>query len=387
MHHLILWAAIILALALLSLPFLFGRRKRRVDSRLEQYQAIAFALLDKDLPLAREGFKSLIRSDTEDIPAYLRLARILRAEGDRERAVAIYRTILARQISDRQLRLQALTGLTEDLFYLKRTEEASAAASELKQIDRKHPLIWQIDLSDALEKQDWQRALKALDQLDRSDRGYIGIKPAQIRTFIAGQKADAEQVREAIKILEDVIGRDPSYGPAILLLGDLLMNREKYQKAVETWQRLLRKHPGATPFAHGRLEKAYFEMNRFGELGAMYEEISSDPSEVDSSTQLVRVRLALKRGEPTEGLRIVEDLIEREPLNQNARIWQVYLLLENNRPEEAHSLIKEMAVNRLLLPQTYNCSKCGLGYSPEVVRCPGCQNWLPNPFAITSSAQ
>ncbi len=378
-QHLILWGAIIMALALLCLPFLFGRRKRQVDSRLEQYQAIAYALLDKDLPLAREGFKSIIRADTEDIAAYLRLARVLREEGDRERAVAIYRTVLARQISDRQMKLQALVSLTEDLYYLKRTEEARSAALELKALAKKHPLIWQIELSDSLAHQDWSRALKALDQLDHADRGYSGVKPNQARTYIARQKASAGQTREGIKILEDVIRNDPNYGPARLLLGDLLMDQEKYQKAIEAWQRLLKKYPAMTPFAHGRLEKAYFELGRFGELGVMYEELASDMSDTDPSTQLARVRLALKRGEPADGLQIVEDLIERDPANDNARIWLVYLMLESGRESEAHGLLKEMAENRLLSPQSSSCANCGSNYTPETVRCPGCRNWLPNP--------
>jgi lipopolysaccharide biosynthesis regulator YciM len=377
-QELILWGFIVLALALLSLPFWIGKGKKKIDSRLNHYQAIANALLDKDLPRAREGFKSIIRSDTEDISAYLRLARIFREEGDRERAVALYRTLRARKIGDRQLRLQILTGLTEDLFFLKRYDEARSSADELRHLDKKHPLIWQIEMHDGLRHEDWQRTLKALDNLDRAERGYSGVKPAQVRTFIAARKSEADQTKEGIKLLEDVVRRDPNYAPAMLLLGDLQMKLEKYQKAADSWLKLIRKYPQTAILVFPRFEKAYFEMGRFGELSSVFDEMAAGFTESVPAVQLARVRLALKRGDLDEGLGLVEELLEKDPVNDQALSWRLYLLLDANRVDEARTLVKEIAENCLLAPSRLICPFCDERTELHKVRCTACRRWLPN---------
>lgn len=385
-QELTLWGFIILALALLSLPFWIGKRKQKTDRRLNHYQAIANALLDKDLPSAREGFKSIIRSDTEDISAYLRLARIFREEGDRDRAVAIYRTLKARKIGDRQLRLQVLIGLTEDLFFLKRYDEASTTADELKALDRKHPLIWQIEMQEGLRHEDWPRALKALDHLDRAERGYSGVKPAQVRTYIAFRRDESEQTKEGIKLLEDVVRRDPNYGPAMLLLGDLLMKLDKWQKAADSWLKLVHKFPQTAILVFARLEKAYFEMGRFSELTTVFEELAASLSEPVPAVQLARVRLALKRGELDEGLQLVEDLLEKDPANEQALTWRLYLLLEGNRSEEARTLLKEIAENWLLASSRLVCPYCEQRCNLEQVRCDACRRWLPDLLKTNSTS-
>jgi lipopolysaccharide biosynthesis regulator YciM len=384
----LIWAClIIVVVAVLIVPVWTSRRKRRLSGKLEQYQTIAEALLESDLPRAREGLKSLIRSDTEDVAAYLRLARILKREGDLERSVALYRSLKARDIRDATIRQQVAAGLTEDLFELERYDEARTAAAELKALDRRHPLVRQVELHEALEAEDWSRALKAVDGIVRSGRGSGGPRPSQVRTLIAARRDAAGQAREARRLLEDALRDEPDYGPALLLLGDLQSRGGEHERATESWKRLLRAHPAAAPSVIARLEKAYFEMGRFSDLGTLYEELSAAAPERSSALELGRVRMALRRGEPGEALRIVDELLERQPGDRPARDWRHFLLLEAGNTAGARAGLKELAEGSLAEPESPACPQCGHRNDVLDVRCTNCRAWQPDPFARPAGAR
>jgi len=370
----------VLVIVVLLLPLWIGRRKRQLSSRLAQYQDITEALLEGDLAQAREALKALIRTDTEDVAAYLRLAKILRREGDLERSVAVYRSLRARNVAEKGLRQRILAGLAEDLFRLGRYPEAREIAGELRQIDRKDPLIWQVEAHEALEREDWPAASKAAEALTRSGRGYPGPKASQLRTHIAAQRAAAGQLREGRKLLEELLRDDPECAPALLLLGDLRTRQGDHEKAAEAWTRLLRSRADAAPQVVGRLEKAYFEMGRFSDLSALYEELASSSTGNTGALRLARARMAYRRGEVDEALRLVDDLLEKMPENRPARDWRLFLQLERGGSAEARSYLKDAVEEALDVPQPPTCPHCGRPSAAAAVRCGNCRRWLPDPF-------
>jgi len=369
----------LLALLIVGLPFLIGRRRHPLSGKLSQYQLVTEALVDGNLADAREALTALIRTDTEDVAAYVRLARVLRREGNLERAVTVYRSLRAREIRDRVLRQQVLAGLTEDLYRLGRFDEARVVGEELRQIDRRHPLIYLVEVHDAIERADWAAAQKAADGLRRSGRGYAGPRSGQIRTHIAGRRAEEGELREARRILEDALRDEPDYGPALLLLGDLRAREGDPQKAVEVWERLLKAHPAATRQVLERIEKAYFELGRFSDLSSLYEGLAASTKE--PALHLARARMALRRGDPDEAARIVEDLLEEHPTDRAARDWRILLLLDAGRIDEAREVLKQGLEASILQPQGASCRECGTPAPAVTVRCAQCGAWLPDPLA------
>ncbi len=378
-EFLLLLALALIVVFVLVLPWWLSQRRRHLTSRLSRYQAVAEALLENDLPGAREGLKEIVRSDTEDVAAYLRLARIFRREGDHERAAALYRNLRARELRDRQQRLDVIAGLVEELFELQRYEEARAVAAELRQLDRRHPLIAQVEFEEALQAPDFERALKACDRLAKSVPAGRGPRPAAARTFVAGRLLDAGQLREARRALEQALEDDGGYAPALLLLGEVHSRKNEFTKAADTWTLLLRKHPAAAAGVIDRLEKAYFEMGRFGELGHLYTELAAAPDSAPM-VRLASARMALRRGDVPESLAQVESLLEQEPDLSDAHDWRTFLLLEAGRQEEARQHLKERIEARVAVVAETACPSCSGPVSWATVRCERCAAWLPDPF-------
>ncbi len=378
-EFLLVLGLVLVVVFVLVLPWWLGRRRRHLTSRLTHYQAVAEALLENDLTRAREGLKEIVRTDTEDVAAYLRLAHVLRREGDHERAAALYRNLRAREIADHKLRLQITAGWVGELFALGQFEEARVAAEELRRLDRRHPLIARVELQDALRARDYGRALKACDQLSKVGPVPGGPPPAAARTHVAAQLMEAGQPRDARRALEQAVAEDGGYAPGLFWLGEAYNRQNDFEKAAQTWTLLLRKAPASAAGVVDQIEKVYFEMGRFSELGNLYDELAAQP---DSAPvlRLASARMALRRGEIEEGLAKVEELLARDPSLPGAHEWRAFLLLEAQRPEEARRCLKERVESRVTTAAGRPCPSCARILPWTTIQCPHCGTWQEAPF-------
>jgi len=386
-NALILGILALLVAGVLLLPLLSRRQRRGLMARLARYQAITEALLADDLDEARARLKEVIRADTDDAGAYLKLARILRRQGELERAVAVRRSLMARDIKDRDFRRELLSGLVEDLVALERYPEARPVGEELRRIDRQHPVLWRLEMHEALERHDWDGALRALDMLRRLGALPHPQEGARLRAWVARARAGEGDLREARKILEEAIRHDPNYTPAWLLLGDLWVRDGDHARAVEVWTRLLKRQPAASLFLVDRLEKAYFELGHFGDLERLYEGFLASKGGHVGPLRLALARIALRKGDPDRGLALIDDLLQQDPSNRAARSWRLFLLGETGRDEELRQALREAAVVAIARPEGPACARCGRSVDAVAVRCPGCNAWLPDPTPAPPPAQ
>jgi lipopolysaccharide biosynthesis regulator YciM len=371
---------VLLVAGVLLLPLLSRRQRRGLTSRLARYQAITEALLADDLAEARARLKEVIRADTDDVGAYLKLAQILHRQGELERAVAVRRSLLARNIRDRALNRELLAGLVGDLVALRRFDEARPIADMLRRIDRHHPVLWRLEMEAALERTEWDAALRALDMLRRLGAMRDPQEGARVRAWVARARAGEGNLREARKLLEDAARHDADYGPAWLLLGDLWAREGEHERAVEVWTRFLKRRPGAALHLVDRLEKAYFELGRFGDLERFYEEFAAGEGGDTAPLRLALARIALRKGDPDRGLGLVDDLLQQEPRNPTARWWRLFLLEEAGRQDELRQALREAAVVAIARPEGPSCRSCGRATEAVAIRCPECQAWLPDPI-------
>jgi lipopolysaccharide biosynthesis regulator YciM len=380
-NALIIGVLVLLVAGVLLLPLLSRRQRRGLASRLARYQAITEALLADDLNEARARLKEVIRADTDDAGAYLKLAQILRRQGELERAVAVRRSLLARDIKDRAFRRDLLAGLVEDLISLQRYPEARPIADTLRRVDRQHPVLWQLEMQEALERQDWDAALHALDMLRRLGALPRPLEGARLRAWVARARAGEGDLREARKILEEAVRHDPSYVPAWLLLGDLWVREGEHARAVDIWTRLLKRQPAASLYLVDRLEKAYFELGHFGDLERLYESFLAADGGHTGPLRLALARIALRKGDPDRGLTLIDDLLQQEPTNRAARSWRLFLLGETGREEELRQALREAAIVAIARPEGPACPSCGKPVDAVAVRCPECSAWLPDPVS------
>lgn len=377
---------VVVAVSVLVLPLWGARERKGLKSMLARYQAITDALLGDDLPRARDELKDLIRTDTDDVGAYLRLAKVFRREGRHDRAVAIHRSLTARDIGDRGLKQEVLSGLAEDLVHLQQYAEARPVVEALRQIERRHPLFHRVTLHQALEQEDWEGARRALGALRRGGKLASEGEADAVRTWIAARQAASGQESEACKLLEEVLRDRPEYVPATLLLGDLWVGRGEFERAAALWTDLLERRVVVAPHLIQRLEKVYFELGRFGELERLFEAAMAREGSGCGALRLALARMALRKGEAERALALMEEALQRDPQDPEARQWYLYLLMEAGRGEEARRALKTELEAALALAQSQRCPYCRQAIDGATVRCPHCAHWIPELVGAAAAA-
>jgi lipopolysaccharide biosynthesis regulator YciM len=368
----------LLAAAVVLLPF-WRTRQRKAVSLLARYQTISDALLSADLTRAREELKEIIRADTEDVGAYLRLTRIFQREGDYERAVAVRRGLLARNIRDREAKVEIHAGLLEDLLRLKRFEEASRVAEDLRHLDRRSASVARAQIEIALEQEDSEAGLRALDRLRRTDEEEFRREAPRVRTAAAWMRMQQGERKEARKLLEEALKVADGYTPAALLLGDLWCEEGEHERAVQLWTDFVRRRPEAAAGMVNRLERAFFELGRFGDLERFYEDVVAADGGAVAGLRLALARMALRKGRAEQALSIVEDLLSHAPEHAEARAWHLFLLGESGRGAQARQLLRKEIDAATARAEEARCPQCGAANPLPALRCAACAAWMPDP--------
>lgn len=362
--------------AVVVLP-IWRTRRRKAVSLLARYQAITSALLENDWARAREELKAIIRADTEDIPAYLTLVRVLQRSGDSERAVAVGRSLLARDLRDREAKLAVHHGLLADLVRLRRFDEASRLAEELRHLDRRSPLLARFQLEIALERNEGEAALQALDRLRKSDEEAHRREAPRVKTLAAALALDRGDRREARRLLEETLEQAEGHAPALVLLADLLYDEGQHEQAVALMTEFIRRQPGATGALLSRLERGFFELGRFGELERFLESVVAE-GRAAAPLYLALARMAIRKGDAGRALGWIEDLLQQEPEHSAAKIWQLYLLGEAGRGAEVRRLLRQAVDGSLAAAEVVRCPACGASRPLTELRCGACRAWLPD---------
>ena len=126
--------------------------------------------------------------------------------------------------------------------------------------------------------------------------------------------------------------------------------------------------------AYQRLEKAYFEQNRYDDIAEILEKVAArNPDNV-----MARVTLGeyyAKRDMIPEALKHLREALAIQPRSLDARRQISEILIGNHLSEEMEKEYKEV-IDVLLAPrERYACSRCGLTSKELSWRCPQCWAW------------
>lgn len=362
-------------LAFVGVPWWMSRRKETISwDPSRTYLAAVDALIRGERGSAIAPLRDLARNETENIGPYLRLGDLVRKMGYPERAYRVHVDLLARPIEDPEDSRRVHESLLEDLLFLDRPEEMKRSADALMAIDRKNPIALRALVRYHEGLQDWEKALGFLDEWNQISPGKTSPTPAQMRLEVARQYMTEGKLKEAEKLLQETV-KMPDGVLAMVFIGDLMAQQGEVEKACEEWVGYLRGNGYRSDQVFARLEKAYFEMGRFGDLMRVYEDLAA--GRAGSLHAVVALAdMHRRRGRLEESVRQLESVIEQEPDNRSARRQLIGGLFQIGRTEQAmrelDALLSQIAPN----DPGEVCSSCGARATDLWVRCERCGAWL-----------
>lgn len=297
------------------------------------------AVLDHDLGRAEALLSRAVRLDSEDVDAYLALARVYRQQGEVGRAIHIHQNLLLRQELDARRRHEALLELAADFRAGGFLRRAIASYEEALSRDARDRTALACLARLYREIREHASAIDAERRLARLDKRDVGPVEAELWVDVAEAARAEGRTSDARRALKRALRRDGRCVRAWIVLGDLEVERGRARAALAAWRRVPVLDRRRACEVYPRLESAFAAAGRGREYEALLRRLMEDEPD-DPAARLALARALAARGAPDEAVAEVRRLLERQPESLEAHGTLGRILLSEHRDPEA---VKEYA--------------------------------------------
>jgi len=359
--------------------FILGWAAARIDIRhlvkesralpRSYFQGLNF-LLNEQPDRAIESFVDAVKIDPQTVELHFALGSLFRRRGETERAIRMHQNLVERDDLPQDLKLQALSELGQDYLkagLLDRAEEVFTKLRDSAMVKYAKKNLLEIY---QLEK-DWSKAIAIAAELpDIATQKEIAEYFCELAT--------AEMIRsrpeEASVYLQTALERNRKCVRASLLQGDIALQQDKLEEAVECWQRIEQQDPTFLALVAQRLLEAFRKLERRDEgLQLLRGYLDHYPS-LDLLDVVFQLVLESEGAEAAYGL--VRDELKRNPtLLGFDKLIDARLLLASPETRPDLDLAKSIVQGYTRRLARYRCDNCGFKARQFYWRCPACGGW------------
>lgn len=359
--------------------FILGWAAARIDIRhlvkesrslpRSYFQGLNF-LLNEQPDRAIESFVDAVKIDPQTVELHFALGSLFRRRGETERAIRMHQNLVERDDLPQDLKLQALSELGQDYLkagLLDRAEEVFNKLRDSAMVkDAKQNLleIYQLE-------KDWNKAIAIAGELpDIATQKEVAEYYCELAT--------AEMIRsrpdEASAYLKTALECNRKCVRASLLQGDIALQQDKLEEAVECWQRIEQQDPTFLALVAQRLLEAFRKLERRDEgLQLLRGYLDHYPS-LDLLDVVFQLVLESEGAEAAYGL--VRDELKRNPtLLGFDKLIDARLLLASPETRPDLDLAKSIVQGYTRRLARYRCDNCGFKARQFYWRCPACGGW------------
>lgn len=363
-------AGVVLILILIAL--LVSRQGRRAPPRRDSYLEGLKWLVNGDERRALKSLKSAISEDPDNLDAFLRLGDLLRKLGHCDKALQVHRQLTIRPGLSKEAKRGIYWSLVHDYISLGNNAKAISLLEELTTLGSRDVAVYEEFLNMYEKESRWDEALKArkvISGLKGEDSSLLALYYSWVgqKLLARGEKRGNALVKQALKI-------DPACVSALITLGDTLHEDGKVSQAITTWRKVVDETPKLAFLTFDRLERAYFEEGKFGEMERIYEDLlQREPR--DLRVLLALARIYEKKADREGALRVFNRILDIDPSSAFARSGLLRFHAERGEVEKAAEQARTLAELSLPREEGYVCSNCGLTSLQYLWRCPECKEW------------
>jgi lipopolysaccharide biosynthesis regulator YciM len=319
----------------------FGGDARAPKDADAAFRSALLAVLDRDLDRAEALLSAVVRQASDDVEAYLALARLFRVRGEVGRAIRIHQNLLLRLDPRTPLGVTAMADLGADFAqggFLRRaiTSYEQVLAQQPKHAGALRQLVRL--LADA---RDFPRAIEVARRLARLERRPSGADEAALYVAMA-EAARAEGRGDAArKAVKKALRRDGRSVRAWIVLGELEAERGRNPAALAAWLRVPELDRRAGPQVYSQLEATYAALGRARDFEVRLRGwLAARPD--DRGARLALARSLAARGDVEPALGELALLLERDADDLEARALLGRVLQAEGREEQAAKAHREL---------------------------------------------
>lgn len=319
-------------------------------------------------------FTKAVKINSDTIEIYLRLGNLFRDKGEVERAIRIHQNIILRPVLSQSNKIEALTELAMDYLKAGFIDRSLEAYSEILNLEPDH-LDAHIHLAELYEEEkNWERAFHYHQKVLRLKKSNDQHILANIQVVLGKSFMEEQDVKQAIKRLNTAILLDKRSTQAYLLLGQIYMDQEKVQKAIDTWKDVIQNDLPFASLTYKNLEAAYLIQGQLEKVEGIYREI------LNRNPEYVRTKLALAkyyydRGDSRLAIEELHEVLKRGIGFMAAREYLFKILVDQVKNVDFLAEYHELFTHLEMEDMPFHCRICGYESWDSPWKCPQCRQW------------
>lgn len=366
----VLITILIILLVVFVLFSLSGQKKETQHEMENLYTTALNHMLNNENKAAIKCFREIVRKDTENIDAYIKLGILMRRNGKTASALNIHNNLLYRSGIGNVQQFEILRNLIEDYIQLGDKHKALSTAEKILDLDKEN--IWALEKLQFIYRDlgQWDKASEYLEKVlllrkEKNDRLLSLYKVQEGLT-----KYDQGLYHEARLLFRQAIKIDPSCEAAYYYIADSYVKDKREIDAIEWWDKFAEIAPERVHIIFSQIQKVLFDLGNFGKIEGFYENIlRRKPGDIRTITALAG--FYERKGNIGKAFSLIEDLREKNPESKVVKMALCKLLILQERYAEASEILNEY-VDSFEEPDEFVCSNCGHKEKKILWLCPEC---------------
>ena len=169
-------------------------------------------------------------------------------------------------------------------------------------------------------------------------RHALEINPnaPEVHYELAGFYFMLKQPEKALACYEKAVALDPTNNNYLEYLGQMLINRKDYARAITVYERLYKGNKSRTDILQ-LLYQLYGEEGQYDQMLDVIDRIERIEG-VSAQTALTRMQIYDMQGESEKSKRVLIDLVEKNPYDSSYKLMLGNWLLQNGHTKEAYKV-------------------------------------------------
>jgi lipopolysaccharide biosynthesis regulator YciM len=352
--------------------FNFGKKQREATTE-DQYVAALRQMIEGRRDEAFHSLQTAVKAGKAPTDAYIRLGNLLREQGDAARAVQIHQSLTVKNNLSRDEKLELYLGLAEDYAALGKSEKsAKTLEMAVRNLNVRDPRVFLKIAHHYHVVGDHETAYEALKEARKL--GGIGDRELALYLHtVAEGLVEREHLREARKVLQRALKHDSDCAPALVLVGDIALETDDVDEAMDKWRRAALLSPQLAGTALSKLEKVLFQKGRFGDIEDVYNDVRS----VRRGDEAATVAIALfyrKQGRGEEAIQLLEEYLSVFPESVRARLLLTSLYTRYRDSDTVQRFLDE-AIAQQWQTSPFICRVCQFQSKTVRWHCPRCNSF------------
>lgn len=327
-------AVIILVAA--GVAYFFLKPSKRIGTDILYADALALMIEGKNQE-AVKLLKTVVKSDTEHVNAYLHLGNLLR-ESNTTQAIKIHQSLVVRPKLSKIMQVRIFQALARDHLHLRDYKRAKREADQVLSLEKHNLWALEFKLKVAELQEDWDGAFdlerqiqKVRGQKDSAKlAGYL-VRKGEALARKNDRKGAESSFRKAIKMA-------PDYPESYFQTGNLFEFEGNLKKAVDYWEAYAERAGSESVRVYDKIESSLYELGRFSDVEEFYSRmIEINPGDIAAMIKLATVYEA--KGETDQAVSFVEEALDKNPDSLVAQVMKIRLIVD---AEPANRIINQL---------------------------------------------